>query len=155
MGLSLGRPACPWPRAICLTDFCAFFLLSFGVAILYILIDTHTYIYKGIGKLVPLHPCVPVSPTTMSRGRGAQGRHAVAHWWRSSTIDCHDCVFPGKGIVSLKPGSSSSSVIRVRDPEIMKLFIMPQSLSLCLTRYAWFGHASSRNLFKWSIGGLA
>jgi hypothetical protein len=40
-------------------------------------------------------------------------------------------------------------------PDVMKLYIMPQSLSLCLTRYAWFGKVSSRSLLKWSVGGLA
>jgi hypothetical protein len=37
----------------------------------------------------------------------------------------------------------------------MKLLIMLQSLSLCLTGYALFGQASSRSLLKWSVGGLA
>jgi hypothetical protein len=47
-----------------------------------------------------------------------------------------------KDIMSLSPGSSSSSIPQVRDPEIMKFFIMLQFLSLCLMGYAWFGLAS-------------
>jgi hypothetical protein len=61
----------------------------------------------------------------------------------------------GKGIVLLLLGSSSSFVARVRDPNILKLFIMSQSLSLCLMRHMWFGRASSRSLLKWSVGGRA
>jgi hypothetical protein len=34
----------------------------------------------------------------------------------------------------------------------MKLFIIPQSFSLCLTGYTWFGKASSRSLLKWFVG---
>jgi hypothetical protein len=37
------------------------------------------------------------------------------------------------GAASLPSGPSSGSVLLVRDPEVMKLRIMPQSLSLCLT----------------------
>jgi hypothetical protein len=37
-----------------------------------------------------------------------------------------------KGIVSPSSGTSSTSMPQMRDPEAMKLFIMPQSLSLCL-----------------------
>jgi hypothetical protein len=36
----------------------------------------------------------------------------------------------------------------------MKLLIMPQSLSLRLMGYVWFGQASSRSLLKWSVGDL-
>jgi hypothetical protein len=43
---------------------------------------------------------------------------------------------------------------QVRDPEVRKLYIIPQSLSLCLTGYAWFGQASSISLLKWFVGGL-
>jgi hypothetical protein len=39
----------------------------------------------------------------------------------------------GIGIASLPSGPSLGSVPQVRDPEVMKLHIMPQSLSLCLT----------------------
>jgi hypothetical protein len=45
--------------------------------------------------------------------------------------------------VSLQFGSSSSYVPWVKDTVIMKLFIMLQSFSLCLT-----------SLLKWSLGGL-
>jgi hypothetical protein len=61
----------------------------------------------------------------------------------------------GKDVVSLLSDPLSSSTPQVRDPKVMKLLIMPQSLSLCLTGYAWFGQASSRSLLKWSVGGLA
>jgi hypothetical protein len=44
---------------------------------------------------------------------------------------------------------------RVRDTEIMKIFIMSQTLSLCLMGYAWLGKPSSRSLSKWSISGHA
>jgi hypothetical protein len=54
----------------------------------------------------------------------------------------------GKGVVSLPPGSSSSSMPQVRDPEVKKLLIMPQSLSLSLMGYALFGQASSRVFVK-------
>jgi hypothetical protein len=37
----------------------------------------------------------------------------------------------------------------------IKFFIMPQSLSLCLMGYAWFGQASSTRLSMWSMGGRA
>jgi hypothetical protein len=37
----------------------------------------------------------------------------------------------------------------------MKLFIILQSLRLCLTGYALLGYASLRCLSKWSIGGSA
>jgi hypothetical protein len=50
----------------------------------------------------------------------------------------------GYGVVSLLSGLSSSSVPQVRDAKVRKLRIMTQSLSLCLTGYAWFGQASSR-----------
>jgi hypothetical protein len=62
--------------------------------------------------------------------------------------------FSGNGVVSLLSGPSSSSVAQLRDPEVMKLLIMLQSLSLCLTGYVRFGYSSSRNLLKWSVGGL-
>jgi hypothetical protein len=61
----------------------------------------------------------------------------------------------GNGATSLPSGPSSGSVPQVRDNEVMKLHIMPQSLSLCLTGYAWFGQASPRSLLKWSVGILA
>jgi hypothetical protein len=61
---------------------------------------------------------------------------------------------PRKGIVSLLLGSSSSFIPQVKDPEIMKLFIMSQYLSLCLTEYALFGQVSSRSHLKWYVGGL-
>jgi hypothetical protein len=38
----------------------------------------------------------------------------------------------GKGVTSPLSGTSSTSMPQVRDPEAMKFFIMPQSLSLCL-----------------------
>jgi hypothetical protein len=43
----------------------------------------------------------------------------------------------------------------VRDPEVIKFFIMWQSLSLWLTGYAWFRQVTSRSLLKWSVGGHA
>jgi hypothetical protein len=39
----------------------------------------------------------------------------------------------GNAVASLPSGSSSGLVLQVRDPEVMELRIMPQSLSLCLT----------------------
>jgi hypothetical protein len=36
----------------------------------------------------------------------------------------------------------------------MKLLIMPQTLSLCLIGYVWFGQAFLRCFLKWSVGGL-
>jgi hypothetical protein len=45
----------------------------------------------------------------------------------------------GKGVISLPPGSLSSSAPHVRGPEVMTVLIMSQSLSLCMTGYAWLG----------------
>jgi hypothetical protein len=59
----------------------------------------------------------------------------------------------GKGIALLPLGSSSCSLSQVRDTEVMKFFIMPQSLSLGLMGYAWFGQASVSSLSKWFVGG--
>jgi hypothetical protein len=60
----------------------------------------------------------------------------------------------GNDVVSLPFGPSLSSAPPVMDPEIMKLLIMLQSLSFCLTGFVWFGQASSRSLLKWNIEGL-
>jgi hypothetical protein len=62
---------------------------------------------------------------------------------------------PVKGVTSPSLGTSSSSMPQAGDPKTMKFFIMPQSLSLCLTGYTWFGQASLRSLSKWSVGGHA
>jgi hypothetical protein len=109
-------------------------------------------IYIYIKKLVPLHPYVPRSPTTMSPGLETQVQHASPLQRGVPIVDYHDCIFPGKGIASLPPGSSSGSMAQVRNPEVMKFFIMSHSLSLCLTGYVWFGQASSRSLSKWYVG---
>jgi hypothetical protein len=59
----------------------------------------------------------------------------------------------GKDVTSLLPGSSLGSLSKVRDPEVMKFLIIPQSLCLCLTGYLWFGQASSSSLSMWSVSG--
>jgi hypothetical protein len=43
---------------------------------------------------VPLHPCVPGSPTAVSQGPGTQVRHAAPLWRGASVIDHHDRIFP-------------------------------------------------------------
>jgi hypothetical protein len=65
----------------------------------------------------------------------------------ASSIDHHDYVFPrGKASYHFRtPGKGHEGV---------KLLIMPQSLSLCLMGYAWFGQASLTSLLKWSVAGL-
>jgi hypothetical protein len=42
---------------------------------------------------VPLHPCVPGSPTAASRGPKTQVRHAAPPWG-APIVDPHDCVLP-------------------------------------------------------------
>jgi hypothetical protein len=61
----------------------------------------------------------------------------------------------GKGAVSPSTGTSLTSMPWERDPEVMKLFIRPQSLNLCLSGKAWFGQVSSRSFSKWSMGSRA
>jgi hypothetical protein len=100
---------------------------------------------------VPLHPCA-MSRTMCTR---TQVRHAAPPRKGVPSIDRHDRIFHGKGIMLLRLGSSSGSLSWARDPEVMKLFIMPGSLSLCLMGYTWFGQASVRSHSKWSIGGHA
>jgi hypothetical protein len=66
-----------------------FLLLSFRADVI--------YTYSHIGKFVPLHPYVPMSPTTMSQGPEAQFRHVTPPWQGESIINHHDYVFPGEG----------------------------------------------------------
>jgi hypothetical protein len=61
----------------------------------------------------------------------------------------------GNGSASLLSDASLGLAPQVWDPEVTKLCIMLQSLSLCLTLQAWFGQASSRSLLKQSVGALA
>jgi hypothetical protein len=70
--------------------------LPHHLLLLLVFVSWSDYIYKDIGKLVPLHPCVPMPPTTISPVPEAHGRHMAPPWWGASTIDCHDCVFPGE-----------------------------------------------------------
>jgi hypothetical protein len=73
---------------------------SFGAVVMYILyIYTyiHMYIYKDIVKFVPLQPCAPTPPTTMTWGSGAQFRHVMPPWQAASIINHHDYVFPRQG----------------------------------------------------------
>jgi hypothetical protein len=44
-------------------------------------IHINLYIYTHIGKLVPLHPGVPRSPTIVSQGPWTWVRHLVPPWW--------------------------------------------------------------------------
>jgi hypothetical protein len=44
------------------------FSFAFRVAVMYIFIYIYMHIYKDIGKFVPLHPCVPVSPKRSELG---------------------------------------------------------------------------------------
>jgi hypothetical protein len=97
-------------------------------------IHTHTHIYNGGGKdIALLHPCAPTTPTTTSHDRGAQAGHAIAPRWEASPRTVMTAFSSGNGIASLSSGPSLGSVPQVRDPEVMKLHIMGQSLSLCLT----------------------
>jgi hypothetical protein len=52
------------------------------------------YIY--IGKLVPLHPCVPRFPTMASQGLRTQARHVAPPWWGAPIVDHHDCILHGE-----------------------------------------------------------
>jgi hypothetical protein len=57
----------------------------------------------------------------------------------------------GMGIVAFLPRSSSGLLLLERDPEVMAVFIMVQSLSLCLIVYEWFDQVTSRSFSKWSF----
>jgi hypothetical protein len=97
-----------------------FFFSLFWIAVIYL----HTDIYIYIRKLVPLHPYIPGSPTAMSRGPGTQVRHTTPPRRGRPPQTVLTMSFLGKGVTSLLPESSPSSLSRVRDPEVMKLFIM-------------------------------
>jgi hypothetical protein len=75
VGLNSSQPPPPCFLGYHAYHFLLFF--SFGMAIIYIL----TFIYIHIGKLVPLHPCVPGSQTAASQGPWTQFRHAAPPWW--------------------------------------------------------------------------
>jgi hypothetical protein len=51
---------------------CVFLVFSFGIDT-----STHTHTHIYIEKLLPLLPCIPGSPTTMSQDPGTQFRHTV------------------------------------------------------------------------------
>jgi hypothetical protein len=70
------------------------------------------YIYKDDGKLVPLHPLAPVSPTAMSRGPGAQVRHTAPSQWGASSVDRKDGGFP-------RERCRIASAPKVRDAEVL------------------------------------
>jgi hypothetical protein len=60
MGLSLGQPPCPWlwvvrPITFLISLSLSLFLLPLGMTIIYFF-NIHLYIYKDVGKLVPLYP---------------------------------------------------------------------------------------------------
>jgi hypothetical protein len=55
---------------------CLSFFLSSGIDVIYVL--THTHTHTHIEKWVPLHPCVPRSPTVASQGPGTQVSHPAS-----------------------------------------------------------------------------
>jgi hypothetical protein len=56
--------------------------------------------------------------------------------------------------VPFLPGSPSSFLPLVKAPNVMKFFIVLQSLRLCLIGYEWFGLVTSTTFSKWSFGCL-
>jgi hypothetical protein len=135
VGLSSRRPPCLRPQAIYPAIFCSCFFSGCNVHIRY-------------GKICAFTPLCPHTPTAMSRGSEALLRHQRPPWWGASIMNRHDCIFPGEGHHIAPAWSSSSLVPEVGNPEIMKLFIMSQSLSPCLTGYTWFGQASLSSPLK-------
>jgi hypothetical protein len=94
----------------------------------------YIYVYNGGGRdLALLHSCDPATPTTTSRDLGAQVGHVAPTRWGHPPITVMTAFSSGIGVESLPSGPSSGSVPQVSDPVILKLRIMPQSLSLCLT----------------------
>jgi hypothetical protein len=68
-----------------------------------------------------------------------------------SAVDCQDHRLPENGYHTL-PTQVSLRLLATREtPEVMKFFIVVQSLSLCFMGYLWFGHATSRSFTKWSF----
>jgi hypothetical protein len=87
---------------------------------------------------VLLHPYAPTPPTIRSQGFGAQLRHTMPPWQGASIINHLDYILPREGHRVAHAMVHVEFRTQVGDPEIMKLFIMSQSLSLCLIGYAWF-----------------
>jgi hypothetical protein len=52
---------------------------------------------NGIGKLVSLHPCVPMPPTAVSRGSLTQVGHEAHPQQGVPIVDYHDRVISGEG----------------------------------------------------------
>jgi hypothetical protein len=73
MGLNSGQPPSPWFLGY---PACIFFVFLFWDSY-----NIHINIYIYIGKLVPLHPYVPGSPSAVSRGPWTQVKYAVPPWW--------------------------------------------------------------------------
>jgi hypothetical protein len=93
--------------------------LSFGAVVIYILTYTCIYIYV----YVPLQPHVLVSPAAASLGTRTQVRCVEPPLWWRSPHTAMTTASMGKGIMSPPSWTSSSSMSRVRDSEIMKFFI--------------------------------
>jgi hypothetical protein len=60
-------------------------------------------------------------------------------WGRGQVEMAMTAAFSGAGAVPFLPGSPSGFLPLERAPEVMKFFIMVQSLILCLIGYKWFG----------------
>jgi hypothetical protein len=70
------------PRLSRLSFFCLY--------VMYISIFLHMLMYKDIGKLVSLHPCIPVPRAAASWDSSAWGRHAVCPRKGAPIVDRHD-----------------------------------------------------------------
>jgi hypothetical protein len=92
-GTELGPAAIPVASGYPASHFFCFFVF-WGSCNIHIHTHTHTRI---IGKFVPLHPCVPVSPTVAGRCPRTQVRHMAPLWREASIIDHHYCIFSGDG----------------------------------------------------------
>jgi hypothetical protein len=64
---------------------------------MYISIYLYTLIYKDIGKLESLHPCVPAPPAVASWGSWIQVRHAAHPQRGAPIVDRHDRILSGEG----------------------------------------------------------
>jgi hypothetical protein len=58
---------------------------------------------------------------------------------------------PGRGVTSFPLGSPTGFLPLEKAPDVIKNFIMVQSLILCWTGYEWFGQVTLRSFPKWFI----
>jgi hypothetical protein len=100
--------------------------------VIYTYIYIYIYVYSGGGRdLASLHPCTPRRPPPQVETLGLKldmrhlpdGGHPLITFMMAFSS--------WNGVVSLPLVPSSTSVPQVRDPEVMKLRIMLQSLIFC------------------------